>query len=225
MSGRDIHWVYQDGDPALMLWTAAYQAWGLRWPCETPRVLELGCQESDFAERLVRLNPDVTVTGVDARVGRDATGWTFVHGDARDPALFAPGSFDAVVILGALEHFGLGFYGDPLDGDAGDGDVQALRNVARWLAPGGWVYFDVPCNPTFSISDNRHFRTYAPADVQARLLRDLALVERVRGYSLPEPAAGTWIAEPTDHRVPYHFVAVVADRPAGAGLSTPQDAG
>jgi hypothetical protein len=223
MSERDINWTYAESDPALMLWTAAYQAWGLRWPCARPRVLELGCQESDFAERLTRLNPSVTFTGVDVRAGRDPNGWTFVQADARDRELFQPQSFDVVVLLGALEHFGLGFYGDPQDADAVGGmagDTQTMRNVALWLAPGGWVYLDVPCNPTFSIAENRHFRTYAPADVQGRLLASSGLVERVRGYSLPEPDAGTWIAEPTEHRVPYHFVAVVADKPASAGLTT-----
>lgn len=222
MSGRDINWVYGESDPALMLFTAAYQRWGLTWPCERPRVLELGCQESDFAERLKAFNPSVTFTGVDWRAGRAATGWTFIEGDARRADLFAPGSFDVVVILGALEHFGLGFYGDPTDDETRgleNGDVQTMRNVASWLAPGGWVYFDVPCNPTFSIADNRHFRTYAPADVAARLMPD-GLVERVRGYSDCEPHAGTWLdGPPTEHKVPYHFVAVVADRPADAGHS------
>jgi SAM-dependent methyltransferase len=219
MSGRAIVWTYQESDPAIMLWTASVQRWGLQWPCARPRILELGCQESDFAERLVRVDTAVTVTGVDWRAWRDATGWTFVQGDARDADLFAPASFDAVVILGALEHFGLGFYGDPIDGAAVDGDRQAMRNVARWLAPGGWVYFDVPCNPTFSIAENRHFRTYAPADVQDRLIVP-GLVERCRGYSDCEPHAGTWLdGPPTAPKVPYHFVAVVADRPAEAGLS------
>jgi SAM-dependent methyltransferase len=219
MSGRDINWVYQDSDPALMLWTASYQRWGLQWPCERPRILELGCQESDFAERMIRLNPSVSFTGVDVRNGRDATGWTFVQGDARDREMFQAAAFDVIVLLGALEHFGLGFYGDPVDDVPGmvPGDTQTMQNVASWLTPGGWVYFDVPCNPTFSIADNRHFRTYAPADVQDRLIVP-GLTERVRGYSDCEPHAGAWLEGPPEtHKVPYHFVAVVADRPADAG--------
>jgi SAM-dependent methyltransferase len=217
MDGRAIHWVYGESDPALMLWTASHRRWGLRWPTDRPRVLELGCQESDFAERMVRLNPAVTFTGVDARAGRSATGWTFIQADVRDRELFGAASFDVVVLLGALEHFGLGFYGDPTDGAQQQGDTQTMRNVAYWLAPGGWAYFDVPCNPTFSVSENRHFRTYAPASVRERLIVP-GLVERCRGYSDCEPHAGTWLdGEPTAHKVPYHFVAVVADRPAGAG--------
>lgn len=212
MSGLDINWTYGESDPALMLWTAAYQRWGLRWPCAEPNVLELGCQESDFAERMIRLNPMVTVTGVDVREERAATGWRFVKADAAgDARLFPKAYFDAVVILGALEHFGLGFYGDPL---RDDGDTRCMQHVAEWLKPGGWVYFDVPCNPTFSIAENRHFRTYAPASVGERLIVP-GLVERVRGYSDCEPHAGSWMpGPPTEHKVPYHFVAVVADKPA-----------
>jgi SAM-dependent methyltransferase len=84
-----------------------------------------------------------------------------------DSHLFAPETFDAVVMLGALEHFGLGFYGDPIDDD---GDTKTMQNIARWLKPGGWVYFDVPCQPTYSVRPNRHFRDYAPASVQERLI-------------------------------------------------------
>jgi SAM-dependent methyltransferase len=211
MSGRDITWVYGESDPALMLFTAAVQRWGLTWPNERPRILELGCAETNFLERLKAQNQDVELTGVDQRWDRDANGWTQVVASAIDPELFAPESFDVVVLLGALEHFGLGFYGDPLDDD---GDIQTMRNVARWLRPGGWVYFDVPCNPTFSIAENRHFRTYAPASVTERLIVP-GLVERVRGYSDCEPRAGTWLEGPPDsHQFPYWFVAVVADKPA-----------
>jgi hypothetical protein len=99
------------------------------------------------------------------------------------------------VLLGALEHFGLGFYGDPIDDD---GDTKTMQNIARWLKPGGWVYFDVPCQPTYSVRPNRHFRDYAPASVQERLIAPSGLTERCRGYSWPEPNAGAWCAEPTE---------------------------
>jgi SAM-dependent methyltransferase len=44
------------------------------------------------------------------------------------------GKFDLVVSLCALEHFGLGRYGDELDMD---GDEKALREMVRVLRPGG----------------------------------------------------------------------------------------
>ena len=40
-----------------------------------------------------------------------------------------------------VEHVGLGRYGDPLDPD---GDLKAMRELARVLAPGGQLLFVVP---------------------------------------------------------------------------------
>lgn len=204
------HWVYDGSDPALMLFTAAVARFGLTFPPGS-RVLELGCAESDWLERMHALDPTLDLTGVDARwQARAAHGWTLVVGDACRPNLFPEGWFDRIVLLGALEHFGLGFYGDPV---VEDGDTRTMANVARWLAPGGLVYFDVPCNPTSYITENRHFRCYSPAAVGERLIVP-GLVEVARGYSDCEPHAGTWCAEPVTHHTPYHFVAVVARKDA-----------
>lgn len=203
-----MNWTYGDSDPALMLFTASVQRFGLDLPADA-KVLELGCAETDFAERLIAANPSVRFWGVDVRRDRDATGWRQIVGSAIDPGIVSPGSFDAIVLLGALEHFGLGFYGDPLDED---GDTVTMQNIVRWLKPGGWVYFDVPCNPCYSVAENRHFRTYSPESVGQRLIVP-GLTERARGYSDCEPHAGTWLdGPPESHQWPYHYVAVVADK-------------
>lgn len=201
-------WTYTESDPALMLFTAAVSRFNLRFQSGS-KVLELGCAESDWLERMHRADPSLRLTGVDARPqDRIARGYTLVQGDAMDPTLFQPESFDWIVLLGSLEHFGLGFYGDPLEED---GDMWAMANVARWLKPGGFVYFDVPCQPTFRVQPNRHFRSYAPHDVIMRLLPK-PLREVNRGYSLPEPNAGVWCHAPMVERVPYWFVAVLAEK-------------
>lgn len=200
-----MNWTYAESDPAMMLWTASIVRFGLDWP-ENAQVLELGCAETDWLERISSQNPGITVTGVD--VHPQPRGNVKV-GSAMHADLFAPESFDAIVLLGALEHFGLGFYGDPVDDN---GDTRTMENVARWLKPGGWVYFDVPCQPTYSVRPNRHFRDYAPSSVQERLIAPSGLIERARGYSWPEPNAGAWTDEPTEHLTPYWFVAVVADK-------------
>lgn len=202
-------WTYDQTDPALMLFTAAVQRFNLRFPMGS-RVLELGCAESDWLERMHLMDRSLDLVGVDARAQeRQTNGFSMVQGDAMDASLFPPNSFDRIVLLGALEHFGLGFYGDAEDPF---GDVRAMQNVATWLRPGGFVYFDVPVQPTFRIAPNRHFRSYAPRDVTQRLL-PFPLQEINRGYSLPEPHAGTWCHEPTEERVPYWFVAVLAQKP------------
>lgn len=200
-----MKWVYGESDPALMLWTASVQRFGLDLP-DTGAVLELGCAETNWLERMHAQNPWLSLVGVDLHA--DPARPMVRAGSAMDAALFAPETFDAIVLLGALEHFGLGFYGDPIDDD---GDTRTMENVALWLKPGGWVYFDVPCQPTFGVRPNRHFRDYSPAAVTERLIV-AGLRERTRAYSRPEPHAGTWVDEPTTALVPYWFVAVVADK-------------
>ena len=54
------------------------------------------------------------------------------------------GSCDSLSCLHALEHFGLGRYGDPI---RPDGHEEALANLARIVAPGGWFYLSVPIGP------------------------------------------------------------------------------
>lgn len=200
-----MNWTYSHSDPAMMLWTAAVLLWSLDWP-KGANVLELGCAETDWLEQIQAQNPDICVTGVD--VHSQPRGNVKV-GSAMDANLFEPETFDAIVLLGALEHFGLGFYGDPIDDD---GDTKTVQNIARWLKPGGWAYWDVPCQPTYSVRPNRHFRDYSPASIQERLIAPSGLIERCRGYSWPEPNAGAWCDEPKEPLVPYWFVAVVADK-------------
>lgn len=212
-------WTYEQSDPALMLFTAAMERFRMTFPSGS-RVLELGCAESDWLERMHAMDPSLDLVGVDARAQAPRSVDVRV-GNAMDPNLFPPESFDRIVLLGALEHFGLGFYGDPVDSY---GDLATMANVSQWLRPGGFVYFDVPCQPTFRVSENRHFRSYSPRDIRDRLLGDgmwpptrrdqipPQLQEINRAYSLPEPWAGTWCHEPTEERVPYWFVAVLAQK-------------
>ena len=47
-------------------------------------------------------------------------------------------SFDLVLSLCAIEHFGLGRYGDTIDLEA---DAKAVREMIRVLRPGGWLVF------------------------------------------------------------------------------------
>lgn len=207
-----LPWTYAESDPGLMLFTAAVERFRMTFPPGS-RILELGCAETDWLERMAALDRSYDLVGVDARRHERKDGSTvrILEGSAMDPDLFPENSFDRIVLLGALEHFGLGFYGDPVDDD---GDRRAMQNVARWLRPGGFVYFDVPCQPAFRIAANRHYRMYAARHVANRLLMPWTgvLQEINRAYSLPEPHAGTWCHEPTVERVPYWYVAVLAQK-------------
>jgi hypothetical protein len=51
---------------------------------------------------------------------------------------------DSVSCLHALEHFGLGRYGDPVDPD---GHLKGFRNLHRILQAAGTCYLSVPMGP------------------------------------------------------------------------------
>lgn len=59
-----------------------------------------------------------------------------------------PGEFkeccDSLSCLHALEHFGLGRYGDPVDLN---GHVKGFQSISALLKPGGVFYFSVPIGP------------------------------------------------------------------------------
>lgn len=54
---------------------------------------------------------------------------------------FEDGSVASLSCMHVVEHVGLGRYGDPLDPD---GDLKAIKELARVLAPGGDLLFVVP---------------------------------------------------------------------------------
>lgn len=62
------------------------------------------------------------------------------------------GAFDSVSSLHAIEHFGLGRYGDGLDPD---GWCKGIENLGCLLKPGGRLYFSVPIGP-MRIEYNAH---------------------------------------------------------------------
>lgn len=53
-------------------------------------------------------------------------------------------SCDSISTLHAIEHFGLGRYGDPIDAD---GHLKAVANLSKMLKPGGKFYFSTPIGP------------------------------------------------------------------------------
>jgi len=50
-------------------------------------------------------------------------------------------AFDSISSLHAIEHFGLGRYGDPIDYN---GHLKAIENLTTMLQKGGTLYFSVP---------------------------------------------------------------------------------
>lgn len=199
-------WHYVDSEPEILLFTHCLKAW--RFDIKPgDRVLELGCCETDFARRLKRAVPDLHVTGLDVRDGGDFTGDVLVVGDAADPETYRDarlaGPFDWVISLGAIEHFGLGWYGDPKN--AG-GDKRALRRAVSVLKPGGGLYFDVPWSP-LDHYETAHYRCYSDATVEQRL-RPQGVTFRARGWvpAMRERDEYYQVRPMTEHP-PFYFLA------------------
>ncbi|NNU44152.1 DUF268 domain-containing protein [Ramlibacter sp. B156] len=69
---------------------------------------------------------------------------------------FEDGSLESVSCMHVLEHVGLGRYGDPIDPE---GDLKAIRELRRVLAPGGSLLVVVPVGqPRVQFNAHRVYR-------------------------------------------------------------------
>jgi hypothetical protein len=103
------------------------------------RHVDVGSRIDGFVAHLLVFMP-VEVLDVRPLESRVA-GLTFTQADATRLDGFADESLESVSSLHAVEHFGLGRYGDPIDPNAW---AQAMLALARVVAPGGRLYFSVP---------------------------------------------------------------------------------
>ncbi len=83
---------------------------------------------------------------------------------------FENNSISSLSCMHTVEHVGLGRYGDPLDYD---GDIKAINELSRVLAPGGDLLFVVPVGREAKIMFNAH-RIYTK-DLVIRLFQSLNL--------------------------------------------------
>lgn len=141
-------------------WPTASSDWpsnGLRDFFDDPpgKALVIGCNEEYNCEALVLHGFDVT--GTDFRpIDREPKGFTFVQGDFTKPeeTPFENGTFDTVVAISAIEHFGLGFYKESSNSI---GDMLAQDRVYDLLKPGGHYWCSVP---TGVWKQTGHWRRY-----------------------------------------------------------------
>lgn len=101
--------------------------------------IDVGSRIDGFIAHLLTFMP---VTVLDVRpLTSSVQGLDFVCADATNLDGFQDRSVDSVSTLHAVEHFGLGRYGDPVDPD---GWRKAMFALQRVLRPGGRLYMSVP---------------------------------------------------------------------------------
>lgn len=171
-------WRYPHCDPSIRLFDLCVQAGWFDSLPEGAHVLELGCCETDFAVWFKQADPSSHLTGVDVNANGDQRYDCILRCPAEEMDTLAwAGTFDAVLALGSIEHFGLGYYGDPVRPDA---DCVTTEKAGIWLRPGGLFYHDVPWTPEdYYITANRHFRVYDDAALSTRLTpKDTSLLQK-----------------------------------------------
>jgi SAM-dependent methyltransferase len=132
------------------------------------RHVDIGSRIDGFIAHLLVFMP---VESVDIRpLDRKIPGLTFIQNDATDLKQFVDESVVSLSSLHAVEHFGLGRYGDPIDADA---PFKAMREFMRILKKDGRLYFSVPIGNE-RVEFNAH-RIFAPATV-VETFRDLDLL-------------------------------------------------
>jgi SAM-dependent methyltransferase len=122
------HYFHQD------LWAAR------RIHAQAPRQhVDIGSRIDGFVSHVLTFMP---VTVVDIRpLASEVDGLTFVRGDICSLSDFASNSIESLSSLHAIEHVGLGRYGDPIGPESWR---TALVECARVIAPGGHFYLGTP---------------------------------------------------------------------------------
>ena len=123
-----------------------------------------------FISHLLCANVEVTM--IDVRpFPNKIDGLHFIQGNATELKNISNSSINSLSSLHAIEHFGLGRYGDPIDKNAW---VKALHEYERVLMPGGILYLSVPIGPENKLMFNAH-RIFNPKTI-VNELRTLSIV-------------------------------------------------
>jgi hypothetical protein len=150
------------------------------------RHVDVGSRVDGFVAHVLVFMP---VEVIDIRpLKSEVRGLTFTQADAMKLDQYETSSLPSLSSLHAVEHFGLGRYGDPIDPDGWRAAIAALQRI---LAPGGRLYFSVPIGRERVIFNaERVFspRTILAAFRELRLVSFSAVDERGRLVEDADPA-------------------------------------
>lgn len=114
------------------------------------RHIDVGSRVDGFVAHVASFR-EIEVLDV-RKISAKVPGVTFRQADVMQPQADLGQSCDSLSCLHALEHFGLGRYGDPIDPA---GLVTGLRNLAAMLRDGGRFYLSLPIG-TEKVEFNAH---------------------------------------------------------------------
>ena len=145
----DSHYFFQD------LWVARQIG-----RAGIKHIYDIGSRVDGYIAHL--LSMDIEVTMIDVRpLGLKIDGLHFMQGNATSLESIADDSLNALSCLHALEHFGLGRYGDPVDYL---GWKKALHAMAGKVKKGGHLYLSVPVGKEEKLMFNAH-RIFSPLSI------------------------------------------------------------
>jgi hypothetical protein len=85
----------------------------------------------------------------------------FLKSDLMDNKDIQPDITDSISCLHAIEHFGLGRYGDNIDPD---GHIKGFNNILKMLNKNGILYISFPIGKSNQVCFNAH-RIFSPKDI------------------------------------------------------------
>jgi len=114
------------------------------------RHIDVGSRVDGFVAHVASFR-DIEV--IDVRPLKPTEGIHFIQADVMNLDSNFTGVTDSVSCLHALEHFGLGRYGDPIDPD---GWRRGFDSLTRMLQPNGILYLSVPTGQNQRVEFNAH---------------------------------------------------------------------
>lgn len=135
-------------------------------------IYDIGSRLDGYISHLLAM--DISVTMIDIRpLPVSIKNIQFLKGDATNLSDINDNSLSVLSCLHALEHFGLGRYGDDIDPD---GWKKAILGMKRIIAPDGYLYLSVPVGTNETVMFNAH-RVFNPLTLIKSLVPEFFLTE------------------------------------------------
>lgn len=124
------------------------------------RHIDIGSRIDGFVAHVAAFRP-IEVIDVRELKSTRHPNISFKRMNLMDPAGVEEDICDSLSCLHAIEHFGLGRYGDPLDPD---GHIHGFNNLLKMLKPGGTLYISFPIGGVDQVQFNAH-RIFHPSSI------------------------------------------------------------